>query len=110
VDKMLVLDAGRTQHYGPAAEVMKAMQQPKGMAQSTSEPPAPVQPAAQPVRQVVNAAPVASTAPAASATPVTNATAPLADQGARVLDLLDTIHRSGARMSRGIAPLTPPQP
>ncbi len=27
VDKMLVLDAGRTQHYGPAAEVMKAMQQ-----------------------------------------------------------------------------------
>jgi len=27
VDKMLVLDGGRTQHYGPAAEVMKAMQQ-----------------------------------------------------------------------------------
>ena len=27
VDKMLVLEAGRTQHYGPAAEVMKAMQQ-----------------------------------------------------------------------------------
>ena len=28
VDKMLVLDAGRVQHYGPAAEVMKAMQRP----------------------------------------------------------------------------------
>lgn len=27
VDKMLVLDAGKVQHYGPAAEVMKAMQQ-----------------------------------------------------------------------------------
>jgi PrtD family type I secretion system ABC transporter len=27
VDKMLVLDGGRTQHYGSAAEVMKAMQQ-----------------------------------------------------------------------------------
>ena len=27
VDKMLVLEGGRTQHYGPAAEVMKAMQQ-----------------------------------------------------------------------------------
>ncbi len=27
VDKMLVLEAGRVQHYGPAAEVMKAMQQ-----------------------------------------------------------------------------------
>jgi PrtD family type I secretion system ABC transporter len=27
VDKMLVLDAGRVQHYGPAADVMKAMQQ-----------------------------------------------------------------------------------
>ena len=27
VDKMLVLDAGKAQHYGPAAEVMKAMQQ-----------------------------------------------------------------------------------
>ena len=26
VDKMLVLDAGRVQHYGPAVEVMKAMQ------------------------------------------------------------------------------------
>lgn len=30
VDKMLVLEAGRVQHYGPAAEVMKAMQQPRG--------------------------------------------------------------------------------
>jgi PrtD family type I secretion system ABC transporter len=29
VDKMLVLEAGRVQHYGPAAEVMKAMQQPR---------------------------------------------------------------------------------
>jgi PrtD family type I secretion system ABC transporter len=29
VDKILVLEAGRTQHYGPAAEVMKAMQQPR---------------------------------------------------------------------------------
>ena len=27
VDKMLVLEAGKVQHYGPAAEVMKAMQQ-----------------------------------------------------------------------------------
>jgi PrtD family type I secretion system ABC transporter len=27
VDKMLVLDAGKVQHYGPSAEVMKAMQQ-----------------------------------------------------------------------------------
>lgn len=27
VDKMLVIDGGRTQHYGPAADVMKAMQQ-----------------------------------------------------------------------------------
>jgi PrtD family type I secretion system ABC transporter len=27
VDKMLVLDAGKMQHYGPTAEVMKAMQQ-----------------------------------------------------------------------------------
>ncbi|KQV89807.1 type I secretion system permease/ATPase [Rhizobacter sp. Root1221] len=27
VDKMLVLDAGKTQHYGPTADVMKAMQQ-----------------------------------------------------------------------------------
>jgi len=27
VDKMLVLEGGRTQHYGPAADVMKAMQQ-----------------------------------------------------------------------------------
>jgi ATP-binding cassette, subfamily C, type I secretion system permease/ATPase len=27
VDKMLVLEGGRTQHYGPATEVMKAMQQ-----------------------------------------------------------------------------------
>jgi len=26
VDKMLVLDAGRAQHYGPTAEVLKAMQ------------------------------------------------------------------------------------
>jgi ABC-type protease/lipase transport system fused ATPase/permease subunit len=33
VDKMLVLDAGKMQHYGPAAEVMKAMQK---KAQSTS--------------------------------------------------------------------------
>jgi PrtD family type I secretion system ABC transporter len=29
VDKMLVLDGGRVQHYGHAAEVMKAMQQPR---------------------------------------------------------------------------------
>jgi PrtD family type I secretion system ABC transporter len=29
VDKMLVLEAGRVQHYGSAAEVMKAMQQPR---------------------------------------------------------------------------------
>jgi ABC-type protease/lipase transport system fused ATPase/permease subunit len=29
VDKMLVLDAGRVQHYGPATDVMKAMQQPQ---------------------------------------------------------------------------------
>jgi PrtD family type I secretion system ABC transporter len=29
VDKMLVLDTGRVQHYGPAAEVMKAMQPPR---------------------------------------------------------------------------------
>jgi PrtD family type I secretion system ABC transporter len=27
VDKMLVLDAGKAQHYGPAADVMRAMQQ-----------------------------------------------------------------------------------
>jgi len=27
VDKMLVLDAGKVQHYGPTADVMKAMQQ-----------------------------------------------------------------------------------
>lgn len=27
VDKMLVLDAGKVQHYGPSAEVMRAMQQ-----------------------------------------------------------------------------------
>jgi len=27
VDKMLVLDAGKAQHYGPTAEVMRAMQQ-----------------------------------------------------------------------------------
>jgi ABC-type protease/lipase transport system fused ATPase/permease subunit len=27
VDKMLVLDAGKVQHYGPTAEVMRAMQQ-----------------------------------------------------------------------------------
>jgi ABC-type protease/lipase transport system fused ATPase/permease subunit len=25
VDKMLVLDAGKAQHYGPAADVMRAM-------------------------------------------------------------------------------------
>ena len=28
VDKMLVLDGGRVQHYGPAADVMKTMQPP----------------------------------------------------------------------------------
>jgi len=36
VDKMLVLEAGKVQHYGPAAEVMKAMQQ-KG--QPAAQPP-----------------------------------------------------------------------
>ncbi len=36
VDKMLVLDGGRTQHYGPAAEVMKAMQQRPGAARRPS--------------------------------------------------------------------------
>jgi ABC-type protease/lipase transport system fused ATPase/permease subunit len=35
VDKMLVLDAGKAQHYGPAAEVMKAMQQ---KAQAAAQP------------------------------------------------------------------------
>ena len=35
VDKMLVLDAGKVQHYGPAAEVMKAMQQ---KAQAAAQP------------------------------------------------------------------------
>jgi ABC-type protease/lipase transport system fused ATPase/permease subunit len=110
VDKMLVLEGGRTQHYGPAAEVMKAMQQPKAAAQPVPERPVPVQTAAQPVRRVVNAAPVAEAAPAAAVAPVTNAAAPAADQGAKVLDLLGTIHRTGARMGRGIAPMTPPQP
>jgi hypothetical protein len=89
---------------------MKAMQQPKAAAQPVPERPVPVQPAAQPVRQVVNAAPVADAAAAASAAAVTNAAAPAADQGAKVLDLLGTIHRTGARMGRGIAPMTPPQP
>jgi PrtD family type I secretion system ABC transporter len=37
VDKMLVLDAGKVQHYGPTAEVMRAMQQ-KG--QPAAQPPA----------------------------------------------------------------------
>jgi ABC-type protease/lipase transport system fused ATPase/permease subunit len=27
VDKILVLDTGRVQHFGPASEVMKAIQQ-----------------------------------------------------------------------------------
>jgi PrtD family type I secretion system ABC transporter len=31
VDKMLVLDGGRTQHYGPAVEVMRALQQRPGV-------------------------------------------------------------------------------
>jgi len=75
VDKMLVLEGGRTQHYGPAAEVMKAMQQPKGAAPV----PAGAQPAA---RQAVNAGP-----------PV--------NQGERVVDMLETIHRTGARAGRG---------
>jgi len=99
VDKMLVLDGGRTQHYGPAPEVMKAMQQPKVAAQAMPEQAA-MQPAAQPARREVHAAPVAEAAP------VTNAAAPVADQGAKVMDMLETIHRSGARMSRGIAPPT----
>jgi ABC-type protease/lipase transport system fused ATPase/permease subunit len=38
VDKMLVLDAGRTQHYGPAAEVMKAMQQQAAPAAAVASP------------------------------------------------------------------------
>jgi ABC-type protease/lipase transport system fused ATPase/permease subunit len=35
VDKMLVIEAGRTQHYGSVAEVMKAMQ-----AKAQGQPPA----------------------------------------------------------------------
>jgi PrtD family type I secretion system ABC transporter len=42
VDKMLVLEGGRTQHYGPAAEVMKAMQQPKSAGQAAPAAAAPV--------------------------------------------------------------------
>jgi ABC-type protease/lipase transport system fused ATPase/permease subunit len=87
VDKMLVLEGGRTQHYGPAPEVMKAMQQPKGAAQPV---PAGAQPAAhqaakQAVNQNFNAGPPVS-------------------QGKRVVDMLETIHRAGARVGRGIAP------
>jgi ABC-type glutathione transport system ATPase component len=80
VDKMLVLEGGRTQHYGPAGEVMKAMQQPKGAGQPV---PAPViHPVAKPA--------------AAAASGVSNTE--------RVVNMLETIHRSGARVGRGITP------
>ena len=110
VDKMLVLEAGRTQHYGPAAEVMKAMQQAKGAAQ-----PAPLQPAAdaaaKPVAQPARPLPSAVRPPAEPVKQAVNAPAvanapPAADQGAKVLDMLGTIRHSGARMSRGLAPST----
>jgi hypothetical protein len=52
-----------------------------------------VPPSAQPVKQAVNAPPVVAVAPAA-------------DQGAKVLDMLETIRHSGAHMSRGLAPST----
>ena len=75
VDKMLVLEAGRTQHYGLAPEVMKAMQQPKGSGQ-----------------------PVPAGAPPAA----NQAAAPYVNQGERVVDMLETIHRKGAHGGRGI--------
>ena len=81
VDKMLVLDAGRVQHYGLATEVMKAMQQPKGAG--------PAMPAADALpstaKQAVNAAPVVS-------------------PGERVIDMLETMQRKGAHGGRGITP------
>ena len=80
VDKMLVLDGGRTQHYGPAGDVMKAMQQPQRAGQPA--PAAGAQPAA---KQAVNAAPTAN-------------------QSERVVDMLESIHRGGARAGRGITP------
>ncbi len=80
VDKMLVLDGGRTQHYGAAAEVMKAMQQ-------------------QPARS-------GAVAPAADAAPVAvpPVAVAVASQRERVVDMLDTIQRKGAYGGRGIAP------
>ncbi|WP_137896413.1 type I secretion system permease/ATPase [Ramlibacter sp. 2FC] len=64
VDKMLVLDGGRVQHYGAAAEVMRAMQQRPQQAQKQA-------------------------APAAEAEAHGAA-------GARVVDMLQTLQRSGA--------------
>ncbi len=81
VDKMLVLEAGRVAHYGLAAEVMKAMQQPKGGAPAT--------PAAE--------------APAAAAKQAVNA-APAPSPGERVIDMLETIQRKGALGGRVIMP------
>jgi hypothetical protein len=106
---MLVLESGRTQHYGPAAEVMKARQQPKGAAPPNAQ--SYMQPQAPQVKQAVNAAPVpavnappvVSTAPVVAAAPAaTLAHAP--SHGARVVDMLETISRSGARMGRGFTP------
>ncbi len=46
MDKMLVLDGGRTQDYGPAAEVMRSMQQ-RAQGRDTETAPATLRPAAE---------------------------------------------------------------
>jgi ABC-type protease/lipase transport system fused ATPase/permease subunit len=124
VDKMLVLDGGRVQHFGPAAGVMKAMQQRPMQPQPM---PAQAAQAVQPVKlqaaggqggaagvavqitpaatAAVNTAPV-SMAPAAAtvSSALAAVPAPSARPGGHVVDMLETIHRGGARMGRGITP------
>jgi PrtD family type I secretion system ABC transporter len=109
VDKMLVLDAGRVQHFGPAAEVMKAMQhrptpQPQPAA-AHAVPQVKLQAAGGlPSTAVVPVAAAAPVATAASAAPAAAVVAPAASTGAHVIDMLETIQRGGARMGRGITP------
>jgi PrtD family type I secretion system ABC transporter len=107
VDKMLVLDAGRVQHFGPAAEVMKAMQQ-RPMPQ-----PQPAQAVPQVKLQAAGGLASAAVVPVAAATPVATAAsaapaaavvAPAVSAGAHVIDMLETIQHGGARMGRGITP------
>jgi len=73
MDKMLVLDGGRMQDYGPAVEVTRAMQHRSGSQLAASQ-------TAQPVGTVPAEADAA---------------------GARVVDMMHAVHRPAADVSRG---------